>query len=89
MEKAIIHFADGEQIEVIEGQIFTGKHSHYSKEYQEYRPIDNKIYKLWSHIDVGLIPSILEIVFNSDFFHEVDNVKIIYSSKAITRIENL
>lgn len=89
MEKAIIHFADGEQIEVTEEQIFTGIHSHYLKEDQEYTASQNKVYKLWSHTDAGLTPSILEIVFNSDFFHDADNAKNVYNTKLITRIENL
>lgn len=88
MDIATIYFSDGKSIEVKDGQLFMSiKSINNEKEKLNYASQSN-VFKLWSHTDNGLTPSILELLFNSEYFFEIDIPSVIYNSKSVTRIEN-
>lgn len=72
MQQATIYFSDGEKLIVKQGDSFAG--------------VGGKDFTLYPHHNVNLIPSILEIVSDSDFFYTLDNPTTVYNSKSITRI---
>ncbi|MEY9975270.1 hypothetical protein [Lysinibacillus sp. RC79] len=88
MDIATIYFSDGKSIEVKEGQLFMSiKSINNEKEKLNYASQSNT-FELWGHTHDGLIPSILELLFNSEYFFEIDIPSVIYNSKSVTRIEN-
>lgn len=89
MQQAIIHFADGYKLKIQENQILVGIHKQKVDEHGIVTAGQNKIYEVCSSVHDGLTPSILEIIFTSDFFHDADNIKNVFNTKLITRIENL
>lgn len=89
MERAIIHFANGEKLEVKQDDIFIGIHPSKQAEDDTYSASQNKVYTMWSHLDAGFTPSVLEMVFNSAYFHDADNEKVVYSTSSIVKIENI
>jgi len=89
MQKAIIHFADGYKLKIQENQILVGIYKQPADENGVVTAGQNKIYEVYPSTHDGLTPSILEIIFTSDFFHDADNIKNVFNTKLITRIENL
>ena len=47
----------------------------------------DEIFSLWYHATDGLIPSFTELLTNCDFFFDVENPNIVYSSNSVIRFE--
>ena len=45
--------------------------------------------EIWSHTHNGLIPSLLDLLFASEYFCLVDTQDKVYNSSAVVTIENL
>ena len=87
METATIYFSDGKSLSVKEGQHFMSINSFPSDSDNLNFASQSKTFELWSHVHDGLIPSILEVLFNSEYFFNLDTPSIVYNSKSVTRIE--
>lgn len=87
METATIYFSDGKSLSVKENQHFMSINSFPSDSDDLNYASQSKIFKLWSHVHDGMLPSILEVLFNSEYFFDVDVPSVIYNSKSVTRIE--
>lgn len=46
-----------------------------------------EIFSLWYHATDGLIPSFTELLTKCDFFFDVENPNIVYSSNSVIRFE--
>lgn len=88
MNSASIYFSDGKSLEVKEGQLFMSINSFINEEEKSNYASQSIAFKLWNHTHDGLIPSILELLFNSEYFFDIDISSVIYNSKSVTRIEN-
>ena len=89
LNTATIYFSDGNTLKVKEGEIFTPINSYppnIDKKELNFAS-QGKSIELWNHIHDGLIPSVLELLFNSEYFCKLGNPSIVYNSKSVTRIE--
>ena len=86
LETATIYFSDGNSLKINEGQLFMSIKSIASDTENLNFASQSKVFEIWNHIHDGLIPSILEVLFNSEYFFEVDKPSIVYNSKSVTKI---
>lgn len=89
MDTAIIYFSDGRSLKVKEGQIFMSINSFKDEKENLNYASQSKLFELWGHNSDGLVPSILELLFNSEYFFDVSISSTVYNSKSVTRIENV
>ena len=85
MENATIYFSDKSTIELNESDYLIPIVSN---------KLDDKItasmgesMQIWNHIHNGLIPSIMDVFVNCDFFYINHDYDTAYNSKAIVKIE--
>ncbi len=91
MDKAIIVFSDGSTLEVSAGDRLIPvvycpplEKDHDNKNFASMdQPIELQI-----HIHDGLIPSILSVFANCDFFYLNRDTSVVYNSKSVVRIES-
>ncbi|MHC5373606.1 hypothetical protein ACYSNU_07365 [Enterococcus sp. LJL120] len=89
MPEIKVYFADGTVETFHEEQSFMSiKSSLSSNEIPEkLYPSQSGVYSLWNHTHDGLVPSLLELLANSDYFFDIENPQNYYNSNSIVRIE--
>jgi len=87
VNKALLTFANGETLELSEGQFITPI-SQFTND-SDISVSQCPTYEIWYHSSAGMIPSICELLCKCDFFHLLDNHNKVYNSKSVVTIENL
>lgn len=85
MNKAILHFSDKSILEVKEGDclipiVLNDLSGDVSASM-------DKSAELWTHINNGLIPSLMDVFIKCDFFYLNHDYNFVYNSKAVVKIE--
>lgn len=87
MHNAKLTFSNGETLILHESQILVPIVKY--KNGDDVSASMDKSYEIWNHIHNGLIPSIAEFLFRSEYFHLPDNPDKIYNSSSVVTIENV
>ena len=87
MHKAKLTFSNGEILILNESQLLVPIIKYTNGD--DVSASVDKSYEIWNHIHNGLIPSITEFLFRSDYFHLLDNPDKIYNSSSVVTIENI
>lgn len=87
MEKVLVTFANGDTIELAEGQLVIpiGK---YEKKGEMFA-IKGEVRKLEGYGNDGLIPNVCELFYTCGFFSLVGNERKAYSVSSVVSIEHI
>ena len=85
MATATIYFSDGRSLKVEEGQRFYPV-TLCTLDEKPFATRGESV-EIWNHVHDGLVPSILDLLLTSEFFMDIYNTSVVYSSKSVTRVE--
>lgn len=84
MSEIKVTFSDSSVVTFHEGQIL-GRYVSSTK--QDIGASIAQPCTLEEHPEDGLVPSFLEVLFNSEFFYDINEDRTYYSSKSVSKIE--
>lgn len=92
LNAATINFSDGTKLTVKEGDLLIPIVKIENRAKCEESPFDSVAsegppYSIWNHTSFQLTPSILELLFNCEYFRKI-NSPLSYHSKSVVSIEN-
>lgn len=91
MPKIRVYFADGSIETFHEEQTFSTITTSFNEDEtpKQYSAHQSRNLSLWFHHHDGLSKSFIELLTNSDFFFDVENPDVYYSSKSVVKFENI